>query len=122
MPNIGHVIGPTIMLFFIALVLIIAILVMYNYFNTRLRMRTAQDILKDNKDFTPQQIRALFQKEHNTDFRKGFIGIALALGSIVFGLVMGSNDYSIIQTSFIGMSIFPGLIGLSYLYFHYKIK
>lgn len=122
MSDIRQVIGPTIMLFFIALVLIIAIFVLYNYFNTRLRMRTVQSILKVNKDLTPEQIHALFQKQHNTDFRKGFIGIILAAASIVFGLIMGSNDYRLMQISFMGMALFPGLVGMSYLYFHYKNK
>ena len=85
-------------------------------------MRTAQSILKDNKELTPQQIRALFQKEHNTDFRKGVIGLSMAIASIIFGLIMGGNDYKIIQTSFIGMAVFPGLVGFSFLYFHYEAK
>jgi hypothetical protein len=119
MPDIGHVIGPTIMLFFGALVVIIGIVFTSNYFNNRLRLRTVQTILKDNKDLTPEQIYSLFQQQ-NTDLRKGFIGVSLAFSCIVFGLIMGSSDYQLTQTSFIGISMFPGLVGLTYLYFHFK--
>ncbi|MGB2740138.1 MAG: DUF6249 domain-containing protein [Cognaticolwellia sp.] len=120
MPDIGHVIGPTIMLFFGALVLIIAIVLTSNYFNNRLKFRTVQAILINNKDLTPEQIYALFKQESDTDLRKGLIGMALAFASIVFGLIMGASDYQLTQTSFIGMAMFPGLVGLTYLFFHFK--
>ncbi|MBL4773255.1 MAG: hypothetical protein JKX98_06545 [Alcanivoracaceae bacterium] len=110
------------MLFFGALVLIIAILMVYNYFNTRLRMRTVQNILKDNKELTPEQIHAIFQRGFNTDLRNGFFSIALAFANIIFGLILGGAGYKITQISFIGMAMFPGLIGLTYLYFHFKSK
>ena len=70
MPDIGHVIGPTIMLFFGALVLIIAIVLTSNYFNNRLKLRAVQAILINNKDLTPEQIYALFKQERDTDLRK----------------------------------------------------
>ena len=120
MPDIGHVIGPTIMLFFGALVLIIAIILLSNYFNNRLKLSTVQAILMNNKELTPEQIYALFKQERDTDLRKGFLGMALAFASIVFGLMMGSSGYQLTQTSFIGMAMFPGLVGLTYLYFHFK--
>jgi len=120
MPDIGHVIGPTIMLFFGALVLIIAIVLTSNYFNNRLKLRAVQAILINNKDLTPEQIYALFKQERDTDLRKGFIGIALAFSSIVFGIIMGASGYQLAQTSFIGMAMFPGLVGLTYLFFHFK--
>jgi hypothetical protein len=120
MPDIGHVVGPTIMLFFGALVVIVAIVVTSTYFTNRMRLSTIQIILKDNKDLTPEQIHAIFQQVHNTDLRKGFIGIILALASITFGLFMGYSGFQLTQISFIGMAVFPGLIGFTYLCFHFK--
>ena len=122
MPNIGHVIGPTILLFFAALVAIIAIVITYNYFHNRMQLKVVQEILAGNKDLTPEQIHALFQSNSRIDLRKGFIGLALALACIICGIVMGVSGYKLAQTSFIGMSMFPGLIGITYLYFYFKKK
>ena len=120
MPDLGHIIGPTILIFFGALVAIIAIVMVSNYFNHRLKLKVIQAILLDNKELTPKQIHALFKQESDQDLRKGFIGIALALASVIFGLILGSSGYQLVQTSFIGMAMFPGFTGLTYLYYHFR--
>lgn len=123
MADFRQVIGPTIMLFFIALVLIIAIIALYKYFSNRLAMRMVRDMLNENKELTAAQITALFNNKHkDSDVRNGFIGLGLALASIIFGVILGANDFKLAQTSFIGMAVFPGVLGLTYLYFHNKNK
>lgn len=122
MQELKQVVIPITLFTFGALVLIIAILAIYNYFSNRLAMRSAQTILKDNKELTPEQIRAIFQRSHNSKTRKGIIGIALAIASILCGIIMGSHGYKLAQSSFIGMAMFPGVIGLTYLYLHNKNK
>ena len=120
MNEIKQTLIPLTLFTFGLLVIIIVILLIYKYLNKRLCIKAVQNIIKDNQELTPTQIQAIISPPSTvTDARKGFIGTTLALGFILFALIMGSNGYALAQSSLFGMSMFPLLLGLTHLYFHF---
>jgi len=118
--NISHVIGPSIMLFFGALVLVIIAVLIFNYLDSRLKMQTVIALLRDNKDLSPEHIYALSDRKQDADLRKGLLSFSVALASIIFAFLMGENDYTVVKISFMSMAVFPALLGVAYLYFYFK--
>jgi sterol desaturase/sphingolipid hydroxylase (fatty acid hydroxylase superfamily) len=120
MNEIKHLLLPLALFTFILIAVIIALLLLYKYFDKRLKIKAVQDIIKTNQDITPAQIQAIVTaKNSKADVRKGFIGVSLAVAFIFFALIMGSSGYAMVQASLLGMAMFPLMLGLSYLYFHF---
>jgi heme/copper-type cytochrome/quinol oxidase subunit 4 len=93
---------------------------LYKYFDKRLKIKAVQNIIKDNQDIKPEQIQAIISEKNNkADVRKGFIGVGLSIAFIFFALIMGSSGYASAQASLLGMAMFPLMLGLTYLYFHF---
>ncbi len=120
MNEIKPIIVPLTLFAFILIAVIIVLLLLYKYFDKRLKIRAIQNIIKDNPNIQPNQIQAIVsEKNSKADQRKGFIGVGLSIAFIFFALIMGSNDYAKAQASLLGMAMFPLMLGLTYLYFHF---
>ncbi len=120
MNEIKHLFLPFALFTFILIAVIIALLLLYNYFVKRLKIKAIQNIIKDNKDIKPKQIQAIISEKNNkADVRKGFVGIGLSIAFIFFALIMGSSGYAQAKASLLGMAMFPLMLGLTYLYFHF---
>ncbi|MFK5893553.1 MAG: DUF6249 domain-containing protein [Pseudomonadota bacterium] len=120
MNEIKHLFLPLTLFTFILIAVIIALLLLYKYFDKRLKIKAIQNIIKDNQDIKPDQIQAIVsEKNAKADHRKGFIGVGLSIAFIFFALIMGSSGYAQAQTSLFGMAMFPLMLGLTYLYFHF---
>ncbi len=120
MNEIKHLFLPFVMFTFIFIVVIIALLLLNKYFNKRLKIKSIQNIIKDNQNLKPEQIQAIIsEKNYKADMRKGFVGLGLSIAFIFFALIMGISGYDTAQASLLGMAMFPLMLGLTYLYFHF---
>ncbi len=120
MNEIKHLFLPFVMFTFILIVIIIVLLLLYKYFDKRLKIKAIQNIIKENEDIKPEQIQAIISERNpKADKRKGFIGVGLSIAFIFFALIMGSSGYTSAQSSLLGMAMFPLMLGLTYLYFHF---
>jgi len=120
MNEIKHLFLPLALFTFILIAVVIALLLLYNYFDKRLKVKAIQNIIKENQDLKPEQIQAIIsEKNAKVDIRKGFIAMGLSIAFIFFALIMGSSGYSLAQASLLGMAMFPLMLGLSYFYFHF---
>lgn len=120
MNELKPIIIPLSLFTFVFIAVVIVMFLLYKYFDKRLLIKAVQNIIKDNKDLTAAQIQAIISSENNnTDAKKGFFAIGLTMAFVLFALIMGSNGYALAQSSLLGMSMFPLLLGLTYLYYYF---
>ncbi len=120
MNEIKPIIVPLTLFAFVLTAVIIALLLLYRYFDKRIKIKAIQNIIKHNQDFKPDQIQAIISEKNNkSDMRKGSIGVGLSIAFAFFALIMGSSGYAKAQASLFGMAMFPLMLGLTYLYFHF---
>jgi hypothetical protein len=120
MNEIKHLFLPFALFTFILIAVIIVLLLLYKYFDKRLKIKAIQNIIKENKDIKPELIQAIISEINpKSDQRKGFVGVGLSVAFIFFALIIGSSGYNHAQASLFGMSMFPLMLGLTYLYFYF---
>ena len=120
------IIVPLALFIFISIVVIIAIILIYKYFNKRLSLKVAIEVLKNNDKEMDRSLLELLVKEKpklNFDLRVGILCIVIAFVFFILGFSLDSDEYRSVQLSLYGVGLFPGLIGLTLLCFHFlKIK
>lgn len=80
-------------------------------------LATVQEAIRAGQQMTPETIRALGvpQENSNADLKAGLILIAVAVAVVAFGWAIGAvfdEDNDGWFRIFLGMSAFPGFIGL----------
>lgn len=100
---------------FAMVVLIVFIAVNGGTQKRKAALATVQEAIRAGQQMTPETIRALGmpRKDSNGDLKWGGILIAVALAMVVFGwtLSMIDTDEEVFHV-FLGMSSFPGFIGV----------
>ncbi|WP_300543273.1 DUF6249 domain-containing protein [Maricaulis sp.] len=103
---------------FAMVVLIVFIAVNAGTQKRKATLLTVQEAIRSGQQMTPETIRALGmpRKDSNGDTKSGAILVAVALALIVFGwtisaMEFGDGDRETLMV-FLGMSAFPGFIGL----------
>ena len=126
MTEIKQILIPLALFIFISIVAIIGLVLLFKYLNKRLTLHTALKILNNNEHKLDRSLIDSLIKEKpnkNFDLRIGTLCLVTSLTFFVIGFFMNSHGYFIAQLSLYGMGLFPGLIGLTLLGFHFlKIK
>jgi hypothetical protein len=108
---------------FAMVVLIVFIAVNSSTQKRKATLLTVQEAIRGGQQLTPETIRALGmpRKDSNADLKSGSILIAVALAMVVFGGVVsvmeGGPDAGEAFWVFLGLSAFPGFIGVVLLAF-----
>lgn len=103
---------------FAMVVLIVYIAINSSTQKRKATLLTVQEAIRSGQQMTPETIRALGmpRKDSNRDVKSGSILIAVALAMITFGWTIASldsgGDAEEAFTVFLGMSAFPGFIGV----------
>ena len=87
--------------------------------------KTVQKAIEKGVELTPETIKSLGVEERspNSDLRRGLILIAVALGLIVLGILIGeAGESSEIVYIMAGSAAIPGFIGIALLGMHFFMK
>ena len=126
MIEVKQILIPLALFIFISIVVIIGLGLLFQYLNKRLALQTALDLINNNETGNNYSLLELLVKEQpkqNFDLRVGCLSLVISIAFIIIGFVIGSYGYLIVKLSMFGMGLFPGLIGLTFLGFHFfKIK
>ena len=85
---------------------------------------TVQKAIEKGVELTPDTIKALGVKPRLQygDLRSGVIYVAIALAFIILGVSIGENAGEEALPIMLGVSAFPGLIGLSLILMHFLLR
>lgn len=103
---------------FAMVVLIVYIAVNSSTQKRKATLATVQEAIRGGQEMSPETIRALGmpRKDSNSDVKWGSILIAVALAMITFGWTVANmesgGDAEEAFMAFLGMSAFPGFIGV----------
>ncbi|NHK26357.1 hypothetical protein FF098_000375 [Parvularcula flava] len=108
------------LIFFTAIVMIIALPFYFRHRNRRLVYEAIKTTIEKDGTVDPALVAALTTENigPNADLRRGILLIALALGLGICGYFL-PDDYS--GPIVIGIAFIPGLIGIAYTIFHFFI-
>jgi len=112
----------------IALFAIVPVIVGIVSWNGRRRaadlQATVQKAIEKGVELTPETIRALGvkPKSPNSDLRSGVVLLALAIAFVTLGASIGNQSGEDAFPIMLGVSAFPGLIGLALIGLHFMLK
>jgi len=100
---------------FASIVLVIATPFYFKHRNQRVVYDAIKTTIEKTGTADPKLIAAITKDNigPNADLRRGILLVALAVALIGFGLI--ADD----EFPFAGAALFPGLIGIAYIVFHY---
>ena len=122
MIEIKQILIPLALFIFISIVIIIGLVLLFKYLNKRLTLQTVLKLINDKKENLDNSlIESLFKEksQKNFDLRIGVLCLVVSLTFFIIGAIMNSHGFMIVKLSMIGMGLFPGLIGLTLLCFHF---
>ena len=109
--------------FFTCLVCLVWLLLAYRLKQRKALLNTIEIALKADKNLQPEIIKAISSDMHNDniDLRKGSMFLAVALSICLFSWIldMPSNGNFNLTRVMLGLAIFPGLVGFTYLLLHF---
>lgn len=110
---------PIVLIIFTAIVAIIALILLFQYLNRRLSMKTVKSIIDKHNEISPELIQAIIVAKQSqfSDFRKGSIYLASSFATVIFSFIMAAAGYNLAQNSLLGMAAFPFMIGIAYIGF-----
>ena len=106
---------PIVMFIGMAVVLSLWVWFRYRYkHDTQVTIRTA---IEKGQELSPQLIAPLVQPPTSPkrDLRRGVIGVVLAIGFALFGVILGEEDA---VRPLLGVAMFPFSIGVAFLLMH----
>lgn len=85
----------------------------FNSQNKRAKQASLQAAIQRGDVLTPEMIAAIGSERSAsaTDFRRGALLIALAVGIAIFGQFVGPD-----KTELLGIAMIPGMLGVGYLF------
>lgn len=100
--------------FFAAIAFVLALFYFFKYLGRKEMQRTVRVALERGQDLSPELLDRLGepQKSPSGDLRRGLIGVALAVGIVVFAVLLGEADALRPLTA---VSALPLAIGVAYL-------
>lgn len=121
MNEMKRIVIPIALFLFVAIVLVIALNLTFQYLQRRLALETAKQALENDQEVDPSLIEAIVkdQKEASSDLRKGLLLAVSSVATMIFSGILSSMGYNHAFKAMMGVSAFPGLIGLTYLSFHF---
>lgn len=122
MTEIKQILIPLVLFIFISIVVVIGLVLLFQYLNRRLALRSALEILKNDEQVINNLLLESLVKEKPKkyfDLRVGILCLVVSFTFILIGLLMGSYGYLIAKLSLFGIGLFPGLIGSTLLVFYF---
>jgi hypothetical protein len=106
--------------FFIALVVMIATPFYFRHRNRRVIYEAIKTSVEKTGEADPKLIAAITHDQigPNGDLRRGILLVAVAIAMAAGELLFGEKEGNF---SLLWLSLFPGLVGLSYIVFHFLL-
>jgi hypothetical protein len=121
MIEIKQILIPLALFIFISIVVIIGLVLLFQYLNKRLALKTALELINYKQEINSSLIESLVKDKpkQNFDLRVGILCLIVSFVFFFIGFLIGGHGYLIAKLSFLGIGLFPGLIGLTLLGFHF---
>ena len=121
MIEMKQIIIPIALFLFITIVIIIALNLTFQYLQRRLALETAKRALENHQQVDSSLIEAIVKdkRDASSDLKRGVLLAASSVATMIFSFALGSMGYNQAFKAMMGISAFPGLIGLTYLSFHF---
>ena len=108
-------------LFVVSIVITLLASRLFSYLKNKQATSVVIKLLETNPDIEVETIKSIIQPPSHPlgDLRRGILLIVTGLACVIFALNMMDPEY---KKALLGLSAFPGLVGLIYVMFHFLSK
>lgn len=103
---------------FIGLAVVLSLWVWFRFRGKREMQITLRSAIEKGQDLSPELIENLINPPASPqrDLRRGVIGVVIAIGFALFGVILGEEDA---VRPLLGIAMFPFSIGVAFLLMHH---